>query len=166
MVSSRRIPPSGSVADLDYPTWEFLRSIFPTRNSPLGLPSLSFRTAETRGGFHVKWPLLWSDFNQNRNVLTHFNATHQYNISWKSVQLFLSCCVRLCAVRISEWGIPSQAFRNIKGLIAWYPLRTFPKIKVFCYTPWRRLGGGGRRSSFYSSGSQPFYHRDPIFILG
>jgi hypothetical protein len=33
---------------------------------------------ETCLGFHMKSPLLLSDFNENRNVLTNFNKTSQY----------------------------------------------------------------------------------------
>jgi hypothetical protein len=31
-------------------------------------------------GLHVKYPLLWSNLNQNWNVLTNFSKTPQYQI--------------------------------------------------------------------------------------
>jgi hypothetical protein len=36
---------------------------------------------------------LFSDFNHNWNVLTNFSKTHEFELSWKSAQQFLSYCV-------------------------------------------------------------------------
>jgi hypothetical protein len=65
-------------------------------NSPLwlhgwlGIPQVSSPNAKMHIHLHVKYPLLLSYFNEYMNVLTNFNTTHQYQISWNSVQLFLS----------------------------------------------------------------------------
>jgi hypothetical protein len=42
-------------------------------------------SAETHLGLHVKYPLLLSGFNENRNVLTDFSKNAPNQISGKSV---------------------------------------------------------------------------------
>jgi hypothetical protein len=44
---------------------------------------------------HVECSLLFVDFSQNWNMSTCFSKPTQYKISWKSVQRFLSCYMRM-----------------------------------------------------------------------
>lgn len=48
---------------------------------------------EKRASLHTMYPLLFSDFNQNRNVRTNFTKTLQHQISWQSVGLYSSSCI-------------------------------------------------------------------------
>jgi hypothetical protein len=56
-------------------------------------PIISARP-KTHVGPHTKCQLLLSDLNKNWSVLTNFIKTSQYQISWKSVQLFSNCYMR------------------------------------------------------------------------
>ena len=48
-------------------------------------------------GLHVRWTLILSNFHQNQHVLTYFSKSSKYEISQKSVVLFLSDIMRLTA---------------------------------------------------------------------
>jgi hypothetical protein len=45
-------------------------------------------------GFHVKYPLYLSDYNETLNFLARFSIILKYQISWKSVQWQPSCSMR------------------------------------------------------------------------
>ena len=61
-------------------------------------------------GFHVKYPLFLSDFNETWIFLTDFRQILIYQISWKSVQWEAICC--MSTDRRTDMTKLIVAFRN------------------------------------------------------
>jgi hypothetical protein len=74
-------------------------------------------------GLYVKCPLFFLYFNKNLNVFSDFSRTPQYQISWKSVWLLLSCF--MCTDRRSSFN------RHFAGMDTLKCRWTWPSYCVF-----------------------------------
>jgi len=72
-------------------------------------------TSWTYIGLHVKYPLFLSDFNDDCIFRTYFQKILQYQISWKSVLLELSCYMRTS--RWMDGWIDGSMDTHIKKLV-------------------------------------------------
>jgi hypothetical protein len=87
----------------------------------------------------VKCPLLLSDFNQNWNIPTDFNETHQFQNSWKSIQKF-SCCLMHTVGWRKFNRHPARMKMYLKtqniGFLGWDSNLGPPEYKVEVVTIW------------------------------
>lgn len=79
--------PHGCTTGLGFPKRDYQLTM--VIQATYGISTQSLPWAWKHVGFHVKCPLLLSDFNQNWNVSINFR-TPQYQIAWKTTQQFLS----------------------------------------------------------------------------
>jgi hypothetical protein len=101
-------------------------------------------------GFHVKYPLFLSDFNETWIFTTGFRKIHKYQISWKSVQWKPTCSMR---TDMTEPTVPFRNFANAPKNCT-HVQQYIPNYTVA--HSWTWAGGGGVQPSSVPSPQATF----------